>query len=725
MPTRSTRSHASLSPGRRPAMEEAEEGSPASSSAAAAASSPPRPPPPPPHRRPLLHQLLVLARSGEPASCGATRADEGARGGRCENRSVPGRGGYKAVGAPALLRQKRARQVAGGGGLARARVPRHGGRAQEEAQLEGGAATGRGAPDAEEAHQPPRDAATVLAALRTCNEFFAARLLEGTLRAKPCANKTADNRRDESAAELDASEAFTEWLQGQYGVFRAQVQALLVSDEFGEEVSPKVQIEALSSVLQAVRLYTPNGALDNVQFGRTVGLIISSKSTTGELIGTLVNYLKQYDDLRYYTYVAVSNVVDSVRSEVGEAEKRNEVSALFVETITDRVRLLYDLLFYTPAPPSSQDVKDGGHSWTAWASDDGTQGEDEEDGNPSRTKKRRKTAHAAVPQARACRWKDVNKQRIAFSNAWIALLRLGSTALTLSAPQTQQQEAVCVLPREVFRKALACLHDTVIPHMHNPLLLCDLLTDSYNSGGLIALLALNGLYILISQHGLEYPTFYPKLYSLLQPGVFTVRYRARFFELMDLFLRSSHLPQYLVAAFIKRMARLALAAPPSGALVAIVFIHNLLIRHPSCSVLIHRDDSSLGGVDPYLEDEVPEKCRAISSSLWELKALEQHYCPMVAGLVPSLSKDLGANRGSRNELDVKDYARASYATLFDELSSKRLKQKNVPLAFYVRDPKHLFGNRELFGQTGGHVEEDFGGWKFNVLEAQDVNEGVS
>ena len=70
-------------------------------------------------------------------------------------------------------------------------------------------------------------------------------------------------------------------------------------------------------------------------------------------------------------------------------------------------------------------------------------------------------------------------------------------------------------------------------------------------------------------------------------------------------------------------------------------------------------------------------------------------------------------------MDVKEYAGASYATLFNELSSKKLKQKNVPLAFYVRDPKHLFGNRELFGQSGGHVEEDFGGWSFGERETNE------
>lgn len=37
----------------------------------------------------------------------------------------------------------------------------------------------------------------------------------------------------------------------------------------------------------------------------------------------------------------------------------------------------------------------------------------------------------------------------------------------------------------------------------------------------------------------EYPDFYRKLYGLLDPSIFHVKYRARFFHLADLFLSSS------------------------------------------------------------------------------------------------------------------------------------------------------------------------------------------
>lgn len=64
----------------------------------------------------------------------------------------------------------------------------------------------------------------------------------------------------------------------------------------------------------------------------------------------------------------------------------------------------------------------------------------------------------------------------------------------------------------------------------------DFLTNSYNKGGLISVMALSGLFLLITEYGLEYPEFYNKLYALLEPSMFIAKYRARFFEVQHCFL---------------------------------------------------------------------------------------------------------------------------------------------------------------------------------------------
>ncbi|KAJ0047402.1 hypothetical protein NL108_002213, partial [Boleophthalmus pectinirostris] len=208
-------------------------------------------------------------------------------------------------------------------------------------------------------------------------------------------------------------------------------------------------------------------------------------------------------------------------------------------------------------------------------------------------------------------WKatKLNEHRRSFEKMWLCFLKYK-------------------LPTSMYKKVLVILHDSILPHMSKPTLMIDFLTAAYDVGGAISLLALNGLFVLIHQHNLDYPDFYQKLYNLLEPSIFHVKYRARFFHLANLFLSSSHLPVYLVAAFAKRLARLALTAPPTALLIVLPFIYNLIRRHPSCRVLIHKPSSQ----DELMEDrydmdeEDPAKSCALESSLWEIKARYRYRC---------------------------------------------------------------------------------------------------
>lgn len=62
---------------------------------------------------------------------------------------------------------------------------------------------------------------------------------------------------------------------------------------------------------------------------------------------------------------------------------------------------------------------------------------------------------------------------------------------------------------------LVQLHTLVLPHVTNPLLLSDFLTRAINLGSMLGMLALNGLFVLMTQHGLEYVQFYTRLYGAL------------------------------------------------------------------------------------------------------------------------------------------------------------------------------------------------------------------
>uniref|UniRef100_A0A8B9P8R0 Nucleolar complex associated 4 homolog n=2 Tax=Apteryx TaxID=8821 RepID=A0A8B9P8R0_APTOW len=248
------------------------------------------------------------------------------------------------------------------------------------------------------------------------------------------------------------------------------------------------------------------------------------------------------------------------------------------------------------------------------------------------------------------------------------------------------------LPTDLYKKVLVILHDCILPYMNEPTLMIDFLTVAYGIGGAISLLALNGLFILIHQHNLEYPDFYKKLYSLLDPSIYHVKYRARFFHLADLFLSSSHLPAYLVAAFIKRLSRLALTAPPEALLMVIPFICNLFRRHPACKVLVHRPNGPEDlSEDPYImEEKEPSESRALESSLWELQSLQNHYHPDVAQAAAILNQSL-----SEIEDDISGLLELSAYELFDREVKKTT--TDVPLEF--EPVRGLFGKKnDIFAE---------------------------
>uniref|UniRef100_A0A670ZD34 CCAAT-binding factor domain-containing protein n=1 Tax=Pseudonaja textilis TaxID=8673 RepID=A0A670ZD34_PSETE len=236
------------------------------------------------------------------------------------------------------------------------------------------------------------------------------------------------------------------------------------------------------------------------------------------------------------------------------------------------------------------------------------------------------------------------------------------------------------LPGSLYKKVLVILHDSILPHLNEPTLLMDFLTRRL--GMLKNNISLISVLFLFCR---EYPDFYTKLYSLLDPSIFHVKYRARFFRLLDLFLSSSHLPAYLVAAFAKRLSRLALTTPPDGLLIVIPFICNLLRRHPSCLVLIHRPNGPMPD-DPYKMDEKdPLESRAMESSLWEIKTLQNHYHPDVAKAAEEINLPL-----SQMEQDLSKILELTSFEIFDRDIKKE--SKDVPLEY--QQPRGLFGKKD-------------------------------
>ncbi len=232
--------------------------------------------------------------------------------------------------------------------------------------------------------------------------------------------------------------------------------------------------------------------------------------------------------------------------------------------------------------------------------------------------------------------------------AWLALMKLE-------------------MDREQRKTILRLTATSIAPWFLKPELLMDFLTDSYDAGGSMSLLALSGVFYLIQEKNLDYPLFYRKLYSLLDSEILHSKHRSRFFRLMDTFLASTHLPAVLVASFIKRLSRLTLNAPPGGVVAVVPWVYNLLKKHPTCTFMIHREThaeakevlESEGMDDPFLpEEEDPMETHAIDSSLWEIVMLQSHYHPNVATLAKIISEQF-----TKHSYNLEDFLDHSYGSV--------------------------------------------------------------
>lgn len=302
------------------------------------------------------------------------------------------------------------------------------------------------------------------------------------------------------------------------------------------------------------------------------------------------------------------------------------------------------------------------------------------------------------PEKKSHYLRQPNQHKKQGQDAWLALM---------NTVQTNDQR----------KRLLALISDVIAPWFARPELLSDFLTSCYDTSGSIALIALSGVFYLIRERNLDYPSFYPKLYSLLDSQILHSKYRARFFRLLDTFLGSTHLPVALVASFLKRLARLSLNAPPSAVAFVIPWIYNMLMKHPQCTFMLHRETKDeekkkqlreSGMDDPFLADETdPMKTNAIESSLWELVQMQSHYHPNVATIAKIVSEQF-----TKQSYNMEDFLDHSYASLLEAEMDKEIKKGPV-VEFHI--PKRVFLPHEDGSGEPDNILVKL--WDFETVEA--------
>nr|VDD35458.1 unnamed protein product [Brassica oleracea] len=498
---------------------------------------------------------------------------------------------------------------------------------------------------------------------------------------------TSNKKTDE-----DPEVIFKAWLRSKFDEFVKLLLDVLVSQQSEDTLRDIV----LGTLMEFVKLLNA-GRFHSSIFHRILNAIIHSAVDIDVFLDMLTSkYFNMLFDNLFVLHVFImekfvktleaSSVVSADRTVIEHSETENESK----DSLEFSIRKIYQVLSRIP-PPQKQAEKSDHEMWSV--SDESSSSE-----KPKDKKKKNKDQDSSLLSPTTI----AKRMKLKFTKAWISFLRLP-------------------LPLDVYKEVLASIHQTVIPHLSNPAMLCDFLKKSYDIGGVVSVMALSSLFILMTEHGLEYPNFYEKLYALLVPSVFVAKHRARFLQLLDACLRSSLLPAYLAASFAKKLSRLSLSVPPSGSLVITALIYN----QPSCASGIAFETVETAN-EANSEADEPNECRpktnknlgidyfnnqesdlkktgAMRSSLWEIDTLRHHYCPPVSRCVSSLENDLTV-RAKTTEMKIEDFSSGSYATIFGDEIRRRVKQ--VPLAFYKAVPTSLF------------EDSDFPGWTFTIPQEE-------
>ncbi|KAF1946233.1 nucleolar complex protein 4 [Clathrospora elynae] len=424
----------------------------------------------------------------------------------------------------------------------------------------------------------------------------------------------------------EAEEVIVSWLKERY---RELLDVLL--DNFLRSEQPPKQSVALTLVMRLVKEESQARKDFNIKNGplsRLIQVLLSLPVDDINREEFAEKYFKQFDDIRYYTFQTIKDLLDSEL----DITTRQLVAA-------NSMSLLSTL---GQVPKSKADIQNFYIE---------------------------PQAKSPIPSLQAYKEKA--------QAAWLATMRAG-------------------LSKEQRKSILSTFSYQIAPWFQQPEILSDFLTDSYNVGGATSLLALSGLYYLISEKNLDYPSFYLKLYSLLDEGLLHSKHRSRFFRLLDTFMSSTHLPAVLVASFIKRLSRLALHGPPAGVVVVIPWVYNMFKLHPVCTFMMHREirDPAFqeeleeeGMDDPFdMEELDPMVTDAIESSVWELEALQEHYHPNVATLAKIISEQF-----TKRSYNLEDFLDHSYTALLDVELNRDLK-KEPEVEFEI--PKHIYTAEE-------------------------------
>jgi U3 small nucleolar RNA-associated protein 19 len=141
-------------------------------------------------------------------------------------------------------------------------------------------------------------------------------------------------------------------------------------------------------------------------------------------------------------------------------------------------------------------------------------------------------------------------------------------------------------------------------------------------------------------------TVFEEVYCVVNEELLKKTYKFRVFFFLNTFLSSTKIPAHVVAAYIKRLARLSFCSRPRSLVAILRIIHNLFVRHPTLIFLRDRVDERARelvkgpectlrtwlDMDTFKANETKDlsATNAMDSCVWEVMMLRYHEHPRVA-----------------------------------------------------------------------------------------------
>ena len=303
---------------------------------------------------------------------------------------------------------------------------------------------------------------------------------------------------------------------------------------------------------------------------------------------------------------------------------------------------------------------------------------------------------------------------------------------------------------------LKAMNIKIFPKVANPLVFSDFIISAYDlvdikkgakvkiEDVVISIHALSSLFILMTNHGLDYTSinYYVKLYGLLDyfEQIFKIKEKEKFLRLLELSIKSPMLPSAIAASFIKKVLRIIVTKHVSESTTliwVIAFVCNVIKKHPSLTKMINQpiqrratrimriemrktekkrdkklqakiadETEPIGRATPLhkyidkdvfdFEQEDPIKAKAIGTCLWEFLALLNHSIKAVRDYACVILSDFQSKRSLPSDELAKLDEFKFINSQMDEVSKvKIVKAREIETIAGIYDGEDEFEEREF------------------------------